>query len=146
MKEKEWVNDDRMLFESGFRTFDRQTSIITTGNVIADTEFGWYIRPYNQTKNAIGQYVKPGQLQALDLSYFPYLPHDLKRYIQSQFTDTAGWLYEFFHWVGERKVTDGYIVTTDDHRLLKMVPTGPTYKSHMALKEAAKYITEDYNE
>ncbi len=37
------------------------------------------------TENAIGQYVKPGQFQALDLLYFPHLPSNLKNitYIQA---------------------------------------------------------------
>lgn len=40
----------RQLINSGYRLFDKQTNCICTGNVIANTQFSAYIRPYSQTR------------------------------------------------------------------------------------------------
>ena len=50
MREKEWVNGNKMKIETGHKTFDRQTNIISTGNIIANTLWGFFIRPYTSRK------------------------------------------------------------------------------------------------
>ena len=143
MKKVQWRDGNHMIFESGHRAFDRQTNIITTGNVIADTQYSSYIRPFTETE-CNGFTNEPGHLQDWDLDGFPSLPRWIRKKIEGITYDHAAILYEFRHYNGQDKQVDGYVLTSTEDagcKLLAKWATGPTYKSVLALDEAIKYIT-----
>ena len=43
-KKHEWRNPNRMLFESGYRTFDRTVDYISDGNVISNVQLTTHVR------------------------------------------------------------------------------------------------------
>ena len=148
MKEKVWANPNRMLMESGHKTFDRQTNCISTGNVIANTQLSFYIRPYSRVE-CNGRKFPPGHLRNYDLKWWtrPLLPSHVRNYVESVTKDEPVIVYQFHHflsggyWGKERRIVHGYVVTTADYELLKKFVTGPTYKSGLVMDEATKYIT-----
>lgn len=148
MKEKAWVNPNRMLMESGHKTFDRQTNCISTGNMIANTQLSSYVRPYSKVE-CNGRIFPLGHLRKHDLGWWsgPLLPSRVRAYIESVTKDEAVIVYQFHHflsggyWGKDRRIVHGYVVTTTDYELLKKFVTGPTYKSSLVIDEATKYIT-----
>ena len=60
----------RMLVDTGYKTFDKQTNDLTDGNAITNTQYSNYIRAYNQTTTPVGETVAEGTLQKYDLKYF----------------------------------------------------------------------------
>lgn len=147
MKKVKWVNPNKMFINTGHMAFDRQTNIITTGNIYGNTQTSSYIRAFNETRNPVGEYREPGYLQKFDLA--PFFDRDPKNmplvvkvfgeYMKDQ--DTI--LYEFHHWNRNVKIIHGYILTTADHRFLDQIVTGPTYKSYKVLDVCREYITVD---
>ena len=51
MKSRTWDNPNKMHFESDYKLFNKQTNVISRGNVIANTQYSTYIRPYSKIKN-----------------------------------------------------------------------------------------------
>ncbi len=149
MKTEEWINDNRMRFDSGFKEFDRQTRIISTGNLVAGTQISSYIRAYNDVKTSVGTTVPKGELQDFDLNGFRNLPYYVREYIKKMgrfIPDQKFILYEFYHHLGKkgskRTITDGWVLTDKEYKLITYWITGPTWKSRLAVEEAIKYITE----
>ena len=58
------------VVDTGFKRFDKQTNCISKGNVIANTMFGCYIRPYNEVNN-YGYVGKAGEFLKYDEIYLP---------------------------------------------------------------------------
>lgn len=71
----DWVNPNRQNINTGCKAFDKQTTSVMTGNVMANTMLSWYIRPRNETK-CNGFDFKPGELQESDLKVFAQLKSD----------------------------------------------------------------------
>ena len=44
-------NGNKMIINSKFKEFNKQTNLITSGNVIANTMWGLYIRPWSETES-----------------------------------------------------------------------------------------------
>lgn len=131
-------------FESEHKTFNRQTDkigTISTGNVIADTLLGWYIRPFNETK-CNGYDFAPGELQQADLKVFCQLPQFVRRFITDKGKQTKFILYELRHWITSRKIVHGYIITDDKHEFLNCFVVQPGYKSRSVISEAIKYLAK----
>lgn len=63
-------NGMKMIIDSGFKEFDKQTNCLSSGNAIASTQYSNYIRPYYETTNPVGEKVKEGLLRDYDLKYF----------------------------------------------------------------------------
>ena len=135
MKKYEWINGNKMKFESGFTTFDKQTNYISTGNVSANTQLSLYIRPRKETNN--GDF-KVGELQAYDLKLFNNLPMYIKSYLNR--IEEKVILYEFRHRANGKKIVDGYVITDKEHNFICRWTVGKTYKSELAINEAMKYI------
>lgn len=57
----------RMLLNTDYKTFNKQTNCISSGNVIANTEIGWHIRPKNEI-SCNGKDFELGELRNHDLS------------------------------------------------------------------------------
>jgi hypothetical protein len=151
MKQIEWMHSDKMLLESGHKTFNRQTNLITYGNVIANTMYGRFIRPFTETE-CNGYTREPGHLQKFDLDWYtligrqPAVPKTVYKMVRELAQQNQIILYQFHHWTTRRgrsfKIVHGYVITSPDKKLLWYWPCGPTYKSEQVLLEAIKYITE----
>ena len=135
MKKYEWINGNKMKFESGFVTFDKQTNYIGKGAVISNTQYSNYIRG--------------NEFKAYDLKLFKNLPNFIRSIVNQINYQTI--LYEFSHtsyhedyYTGKskHKIIDGYVLTTTDGHLISKWITGKTFKSELAVNEAIKYITE----
>lgn len=144
MKQKEWANANKMIFESGYRAFDRQTTFIGTGSVIADTQLSFHIRPRNKTE-CYGYTFPKGHLRGIDIKNF-LLPSRVHREVMRLTEMESVILYQFHHRDegDDRQVIHGYIITTPrpEHRLLLKIVTGPTYRSGLVIAEAAKYVAD----
>ena len=135
MKKYEWINRNKMKFESGFVTFDKQTNYIGKGAIISNTQYSNYIRG--------------NEFKAYDLKLFKNLPNFIRSIVNQINYQTI--LYEFSHtsyhedyYTGKskHKIIDGYVLTTTDGHLISKWITGKTFKSELAVNEAIKYITE----
>ena len=135
MKKYEWINGNKMKFESGFVTFDKQTNYIGKGAVISNTQYSNYIRG--------------NEFKAYDLKLFKNLPNFIRSIVNQINYQTI--LYEFSHtsyhedyYTGKskHKIIDGYVLTTTDGHLISKWVLGKTFKSELAVNEAVKYITE----
>ena len=135
MKKYEWINGNKMKFESGFATFDKQTNYISKGAVISNTQYSSYIRG--------------NEFKAYDLKLFKNLPNFIRNIVNQINYQTI--LYEFSHtsyhedyYTGKskHKIIDGYVLTTTDGHLISKWVLGKTFKSELAINEAIKYITE----
>jgi hypothetical protein len=141
MKPIEWVTPNKMKIETGHKTFDRQTNAIFTGNVISNTQYSKWIRPYNETKCYGGERPK-GYLQDWDLDNFTNLPYTVRSYVKKIAIDDPVILYEFHSYSNGVKIIHGYVVTTKNHELLNYFITGPTYKSHDVILKCIEYVSK----
>ena len=135
MKKYEWINRNKMKFESGFATFDKQTNYIGKGAVISNTQYSNYIRG--------------NEFKAYDLKLFRNLPNFIRSIVNQINYQTI--LYEFSHtsyhedyYTGKskHKIIDGYVLTSTDGHLISKWVLGKTIKSELAVNEAVKYICE----
>jgi hypothetical protein len=69
MKKFEYTNEGKLKLSTGFKTFDKQTNYLGTGNVCANTQFSWYIRPTYETE-CNGFSFKEGDLFKSDIKNF----------------------------------------------------------------------------
>lgn len=142
MKAKQWVNNNRMLFESEHKTFNAKTNCISTGNVIANTQNSTFIRGYENT-SCNGQSWERGHLQAVDLKPWSHL---LPSYVRKALIELASGtdsviLYMFKHRIGSKLVIHGFIVTDCNYNELKRFYINNNQKSYSVICEAAKYVT-----
>lgn len=140
MKKVVFANPNKMLMESGHKTFDRQTNLVTTGNVIASTQYSGYIRPYEETE-CNGRTVRKGELQNFDLRPFGRLPYHVEKEVRAYAKEKSVILYMFFHYNGSgNKIIHGYVITDTDHQLIESYVTGPTHKSMNVIEECKQYV------
>jgi len=142
MKKITWDNGNKMHFESGHKTFDRQCVCISTGNQLSDTVVSTYIRAYTETECNGGKWPE-GHLQNYD---FDWMFKDMPRYIQDQIkkmaVDNSVIAYQFFYYSRGERINIGYVVTSTNHDLLRIFrSSSTTYKADLALDEAIKYIS-----
>jgi len=144
MKKIKWINGNKMLFESDHKTFNRQTNCISTGNVIADTQYSGFIRPYNETE--CNGFTNPkGHLQEYDLNWLlKDVPGYVKDWIRKYAKTKSVIAYHFFYRNKERRKIDiGYVVTTPEYKKNKLLNkwyAENTQKVRSVLDEAIKYI------
>lgn len=134
----------KQIIDTGFKIFDKQTNLITTGNVIANTQFSNYIRPYNETKvNGITR--RPGVLMNFDLQYYHNLPKSINDFLKDINRKGSVILYEFHYYSRKRKLVVGYVVTDRNKNLLyKYVNNNSHYIKRLnCLYEVLKYITNE---
>jgi len=141
MKKIVWVNGNKMLFESAHSTFNRQTNLISTGNIISNTQRGGYVRPYTETE-CNGFTRPPGHLRDFDLNGWDRMPGFVRDKVCDLTETEPVILYRFHHYKDDGwLVTDGWVITSTDHELLWSTVTGPTWKSESVIDEAIKYVT-----
>lgn len=100
-------NGMKMIIESDFKAFNKQTNYISQGNVCANTQYSNYIRNYNEIECNGNTYEK-GFLQEYDLKFFTCIPQRLKDYIKNSNQKMV--LYEFFIWKNQKKDVIGYLL------------------------------------
>ena len=143
MKQIEWVNPNRMKFDSLHKTFNRQVDCISTGNVIGSVQYSSFIRPYTKTTNPVGEEKPQGYLQEWDLKWFRELVPKWVLDIVRQYTrEQYGILYVFKHNSNGRRIVHGAVLTDYDYRLLRKFYLNNNYKSESVVDEATKYITQ----
>lgn len=147
MKKHEWDNGNKMRFESPHKTFNRQTNCLSTGNVIANTQYSNYIRPYSEIE-CNGFTNAPGHLQNWDLTenIVSRMPHHIREEIRQLTHDDGGIIYNFHHWGGGyhgKCIVDGFVLTTrhDDYKLIEVWYINRDWRAMGAVDEAIKYIT-----
>jgi len=142
MKKTEWATPNRMKFESLHKTFNRQISMICTGNHIGNTVYSGCIRPYNRTE-CNGHTVPEGQLQEYDLGWLvKEAPSVAKQYIREHGKDKSFILYVFFHRRNGTKIIHGSIITDGEYNFERAFYSRNNYKSRSIIDEAKKYITQ----
>lgn len=143
-KKIKWRTPNKMEIATGHATFDRQTNIISDGNSIANTMIGWHIRSRSETE-CNGFTSPPGHLRDFDLA--PFRSRNMSRhvlkYVLSVTEKSPIWLYEFFHYNSNRRVTHGYVIVAKNGMLMHKFVTGPTYKSWNIIEECAKYVSRE---
>ena len=115
MKKFEYTNEGKLKLSTGFKTFDKQTNYLGTGNVCANTQFSWYIRPTYETE-CNGFSFKEGDLFKSDIKNFRLSSH-IKKMIQ-EFTDknSGSILYSFTYRKRGEDVKIGYLITSKDNK------------------------------
>lgn len=113
MKKFEYTNNGKLKLSTGFKTFDTQTNYLGTGNVCANTQHSWYIRPTYETE-CNGFQFKEGELFKSDIKDFR-----LSSYIEKmikEFTDknSGSILYSFFYRKRGEDINIGYLLTSKD--------------------------------
>lgn len=149
LKEITWDNPNKMHMDSGYKLFDKQTNLISTGNVWANTQYSNYIRPWNEVDN-YGYKGEPGQFLKFDMQFFGSIPNHLREIIYDKNREKSVILYEFKVYHGERKEIIGHILTTgyeDGYKYLGSAiycPYGANYtKRSNAVWAAARYICDN---
>lgn len=145
LKTIEWDNPNKMHMDSGFKLFDKQTNLITTGNVYANTQYSSYIRPYKEIKN-YGYTGNPGDFLKLDMESFRGVPEIMKEVIYDRNREKSVILYQFKVFHGKKKEIIGYVLTTYDYKYISHVTFNPYrcnyIKRENAIYEAMKYICD----
>lgn len=140
MKAIKWLNGNKMLFESQHKTFNRQTDIISTGNILANTQRGSFIRAFTEIECNGSKFPK-GHLREFDFDGFFLLPTYIKKEVERLTETQTGILYEFFYYSNNKKVVLGYVFTDKEHNLVKNWNVSGSFKAESALNECIKYVS-----
>ena len=144
MKKAKWRNPNHMEFESPHKTFNRQTQCISPGNVIGNTQYSNYIRPFSETE-CNGFTNETGHLQNQDLTkniVANTLPYHIREQIRRLTHDNGGIIYNFHHRDGDKRIDDGFVLTTrhDAYKLVKVWYVNQDWRAQAAVDEEVKYI------
>lgn len=121
----EWSkNGNKMIIHSDFKEFNKQTNCISNGNIIANTMYGNYIRPYSETK-CNGQEWEQGHLFNYDLKYFN-INENYKEYIKTLGEQgIKAILYEIFIYRNGKKDILGWLI--EDSKMGKIIDLSVNY-------------------
>lgn len=144
MEAKKYNRQGNMLIETENQTFNRKTIVITHGNVIAPTMFGFYIRSPKNTEcngftfpewHLFKTDMKPFREELrLNQRVIDYVAHEaLKR-------DKSVILYAFFHWRGQKRIIHGFVLTDWDYKHIETFYSNYRSKTISVLNECKKYI------
>ena len=135
-------NGNKMIINSNFKEFNKQTNLITSGNVIANTMLGLYIRPWSETE-CNGLTFKEGELFEQDLKHFN-ITRAMREYIKSLNKQVI--LYEIFIYRNGKKDVIGWLIE-DKGRIIDMtvaISLGD-YRKRFSALETVKNIIEEGN-
>lgn len=141
-------NGMKMIINSDFKTFNNQTNCISSGNVIANTQYSNHIRPYKEIE-CNGKVNEKGHLRDYDLQFFGEGCNSwstIKDYIKSITTEKGCMLYEFFYYKNSncnRKVVIGYIVEQNGEYEILVTDLNNKEKKLNALKLCKQIIEND---
>lgn len=138
----------RQLINSGWKLFDNQTNLITTGNVSSNTQQSSYIRPWTETE-CNGRTNPEGHLTNFDLHPFQKygIPLVIDKIVSDKERKEPVILYMFYVWSKDQHVLPFcWVVTDKNHKLVKtvIVTRWGEHKGKRisAAREAVSYITE----
>lgn len=133
-------NGNKMIINSKFKEFNKQTNCISSGNVIANTMWGLYIRPYKETE-CNGLTFKEGELFESDLKHFS-ISRAMKEYIKSLNRQVI--LYEIFIYRNGEKDIIGWLIE-DKGRIIEMTvaQSRGNYEKRISALETVKNIIEE---
>lgn len=133
-------NGMKMIINSDFKEFNKQTNCISSGNVIANTMWGLYIRPYNETE-CNGLTFKEGELFESDLKHFN-ISRAYKEYIKSLNRQIV--LYEIFIYRNGKKDIIGWLIE-DNGRIIDITVaySRGDYRKRFSALETVKNIIEE---
>lgn len=136
-------NGMKMIINSDFKEFNKQTNCISSGNVIANTMWGKYIRPWNEIINPVGDVVEQGRLFNFDLQYF-HISNAMREYIKSLNRQVV--LYEIFIYRGQRKDIIGWLIE-DKGKIIDITVaySRGDYRKRFSALETVKNIIEEEN-
>lgn len=155
MKRTTWDNPNKMHFESGYKLFDKQTNVISYGNVFANTQTSYFIRPHMEVE-CNGKEFRPGELLKADLRMlfgeylrgYKDIPFIMRREIEDVNRDKMLILYKFRVWKrGEERVI-GWVLTDEDYNLVDYKAANyyrdsSYWKRYYAVMEAARHVCND---
>ena len=150
MKEIKWINGNKMLIETGHKTFDQQTNIISTGNIIANTLIGKNIRSWWDDGKGLIDYEtnkrEPGHLFNWDIEHFKvrmpdWIRRRIEKYSQEDQYRNGMWLYELFHFRGHDRIIHGWILTDIKHNWIITFNNGRSFKTDQVLAECKLYLS-----
>ena len=131
----------RQIIDTGYKKFDKATNSISTGNIIANTQFGWFIRPYKK-QYCNGKEFKLGELMQSDLKFFHNVPLHLMEIIKDTNREQSVILYEFFI----KDDVIGHILCNAAHHLIAI---GVNYRASCydkrckCIEELINYVSYD---
>lgn len=143
MKEKVWDNPNKMHFDSPLKTFNKQCTLITTGNQLGNVVYSNYVRPFSKVE-CNGFINEPGHLQNYDITeniIGNTLSHNIREVIRGLTYTDGGIVYNFHHFNGSKRIDDGIVLTTKDYKLIQVWYINRNWKARAAVDEAVKYIT-----
>ena len=156
LKQKTWANSKKMRLDSDYAEFNRQSDVITTGNVYSSTQKSRHIRPWSMDTWG-GKTYEKGRLMEADMNGFKPIGSDvITNAIYDEHRDSDVILYEFFlKKYGKEKgkgVKDviGHVLTDDKNKLIGYILYVPERnaiaKRRSALYECMNYIADGWNE
>lgn len=142
LKKAEWINGNKMKFESEHKTFNRQTNCISTGNIISNTILGLFVRNWNNTEcNGKTDY-EAGHLYKFDTKNLD-LPSYVESYLRklAKNTDLSFIVYQVRHYNANNKIIHGWIITDNNFRHIRNFYTNNSYKSDSIMSEVMQYVS-----
>lgn len=134
----------RQIINSGWKEFDKQTNCISTGNVISNTQYSSFVRPWKDTK-CNGHDFPEGQLMNFDLQFFSGIPQSIDEYLRDEKREDSVILYKFSTYKDGRNNPFCWVLTDRNYKLIKyrvIVGYGEnSTKRFSAANEVMKYIT-----
>ncbi|MEM7757949.1 MAG: hypothetical protein AAF298_07475, partial [Cyanobacteria bacterium P01_A01_bin.40] len=147
------INANHSPFLPPFFSFTRQTNAIGTGNIIANTQYGSYVRSRFDTECNRFQFAE-GHLQQYDLRKFARSFRlncsiaEIVKQAADKFNGVI--LYAFFHYQRRQKIINGFVLTKthrDNHKYITSFVTHPQFnKAHGIISTVRQYISNDYPE
>ena len=147
MEKIEWKNHNRMIFNSDYKAFNKQTNVFCKGNAITNTQTSGYIRAYNETQCNNSNFNK-GHLLNVDLNSFCNVPKSILNILKDTTRKESYILYKFrvYNYKSKESVCIGWLVADYNNNLVYKTIIGTcniltNSKRTSAINEAARYIT-----
>lgn len=137
----------KQIVESNWKLFNQQTNFITTGNVVANTQYSNYIRPWKETE-CNGHSNPCGHLMDFDLNGFKEygIPERILEIIKDKNRTNSVVLYMFFVSENESIKPFCWLLTDYNHNYIThavVIKYGAHFDKRVsAAKEAISYICD----
>lgn len=133
----------RMIIDTGWKTFDKQVKLISTGNVFSDTQLSLFVRPYSMTE-CNGFTFPEGHLMEVDLKPFRKVPSTILAKLRDINRRDYYILYEFNIFdKNHHSQVWSYVLTDYHHNLIDFRLVGKyTEKRRNALLNLLPYVSE----
>ena len=135
----------KQIINSDYKLFNKQTNCISYGNVIANTQYSLFIRPYGQT-TCNNHNFSEGELMRSDLKYFGNIPAHIENKLYAKDRKESYILYEFFVYRNGNKDIIGYVLTDKNYNLITydVLESYNNYNKRLsAILETLPYITNN---